>query len=86
MRLAILDDDSALGAHISKLMTELGHTTLEFRNGKSMLKELRQNSFDLLLLDWSLPDTSGIEVLGWGARTSRSLSTRHHDHRSRGRE
>jgi DNA-binding response OmpR family regulator len=65
MRLAILDDDSALGAHISKLMIELGHTTLEFRNGKSMLKELRQNSFDLLLLDWSLPDTSGIEVLGW---------------------
>ena len=65
MRLAILDDDSALGAHISKLMVELGHTPFEFRNGKSMLKELRQNSFDLLLLDWSLPDTSGIEVLSW---------------------
>jgi DNA-binding response OmpR family regulator len=65
MRLAILDDDSVLGAHISKLMVESGHSTAEFRNGKSMLKELRQNSFDLLLFDWSLPDTSGIEVLAW---------------------
>jgi DNA-binding response OmpR family regulator len=65
MRLAILDEDSTLGAHIRKLMVDLGHTTLECRNSRSMLKELRRNSFDLLLLDWNLSDNSGIEVLGW---------------------
>lgn len=65
MRVAILDDDSVLGAQVSRLMAEAGHTTREFRAGKQMLKELRQNSYDLLLLDWSLPDTSGLDVLKW---------------------
>ena len=65
MRVAILDDDSVLGAQVSRLMAEAGHTTREFRAGKLILKELRQNSYDLLLLDWSLPDTSGLEVLKW---------------------
>jgi DNA-binding response OmpR family regulator len=65
MRLAILDEDRAFCAHVSNLMLKAGHLTLAFRNGKSMLQELRHDSFDLVLLDWSLRDTSGNEVLGW---------------------
>ncbi len=46
-------------------MADLGHTTSEFRTGKSLVKALHQESFGLLLLDWLLPDESGLEVLSW---------------------
>jgi DNA-binding response OmpR family regulator len=65
MRLAILDDDSAFCDYISKLMVGAGHTSSEFHDSKLMLKALRQNSFDLLLLDWGVPNSSGLEVLSW---------------------
>jgi DNA-binding response OmpR family regulator len=65
MRVAILDDDSTLCSHVLRLMVDAGHAPSEFHSSKSILKALRQNSFDLLLLDWTLPDSSGIEVLSW---------------------
>ena len=65
MRLAILDDDRALCDHVTSLMLESGHDTTVFRDGKSMLRDLRRSSFDLLLLDWILPDISGMDVLSW---------------------
>jgi DNA-binding response OmpR family regulator len=65
MRIAILDDDAELCTHIGQLMRKAGHTVLELRSGQQMLKELRQESFDLLLLDWELPDLSGLEILKW---------------------
>lgn len=65
MRIAILDDDRELCAHIAVLMRELGHVCVEFTAGKSLMRALRQESFDLLLLDWEVPDFTGIEIVGW---------------------
>ena len=65
MRLAILDDDAALGDYVARLMMNSGHQVQAFKDAKSMLKALRQDSFDLLLLDWVLPDSSGLDVLRW---------------------
>jgi DNA-binding response OmpR family regulator len=33
------------------------------RTGAGLLAELRRETFDLLLLDWNLPDTSGLDLL-----------------------
>ncbi len=65
MRLAILEDDHSIRTHVSALLGSSGHQVREFHEAKGMLKALRLDSFDLLLLDWSLPDKSGIEVLAW---------------------
>jgi DNA-binding response OmpR family regulator len=42
-----------------------GHAVLELHSGRQMLRALRQESFDLVLLDWEVPDLSGLEILKW---------------------
>jgi DNA-binding response OmpR family regulator len=46
-----------------------GHSCFEFHSGEALRRALRRESYDLLLLDWELPDLSGIELLAW-ARAS----------------
>lgn len=71
MRLAILDDEileverarqaletvDAKDDHSFRIYT--------FTSGQELLKKLRLETFDLLLLDWQLPDVSGLDVLLW---------------------
>jgi DNA-binding response OmpR family regulator len=50
---------------MGRLLREDGHVVLELRSGRQMLRALRQESFDLVLLDWEVPDLSGLEILKW---------------------
>src|SRR5690606_34035814 len=36
-----------------------------FQSGRDLLNQLRRESFDMLILDWQVPDLSGAEVLSW---------------------
>jgi DNA-binding response OmpR family regulator len=46
-------------------MEGIGHECHGFTDGKTLLRELRQQSYDLLILDWSLPDVQGPAVVRW---------------------
>ena len=65
MRIAALDDDIVQLELIKHTMEQMGHECHSFVEGKALLRELRQQSFDLLVLDWSLPDISGPTVVKW---------------------
>lgn len=65
MRIAILDDDDIQVQFISHLLEKAGFNCHGFLEGKALLRRLRRESFDLLILDWSVPDVSGTEVLAW---------------------
>ena len=70
MRIAVLDDDAIL-LELLKAMTEsLGHVCHTFGTGAALLKTLRRDSFDLLIVDWHLPDMDGPEVV----RAARALT------------
>lgn len=43
----------------------VGHDCLTYPNGAAFRKAVREEPFDLLILDWLLPDTDGIEILQW---------------------
>jgi DNA-binding response OmpR family regulator len=63
MRAAIVDDDRAQTALVEKLLRGAGHSCEVFHSGSAFLARLRQDTFDLVVLDWSMPGLSGIEVL-----------------------
>lgn len=65
MRLAVLDDNIIVCDHIVRLLSEEGHHVDQFLDAKSLLMALRRDSFDLLLVDWTLPESSGVDVLKW---------------------
>ena len=65
MRVAALDDDEAQLDAVSQLVRGSGHRCLLFRSAKALIAALRRESFDLLILDWNLPEMSGPEIIEW---------------------
>ena len=65
MRIAVLDDDHNQTDLVCKILTATGHVCHAFDSGKEILHQLRRESFDMLILDWQVPDLSGAEVLRW---------------------
>jgi DNA-binding response OmpR family regulator len=65
MRICVLDDDLSQTAFVAQTLTAAGHFCQVFTEGKSLIHELRQQPYDLLLLDWNMPQMSGDVVLKW---------------------
>ena len=59
MRIAALDDEARQLELIRHTMEGIGHECHGYTDGKSLLRDLHQQTFDLLILDWSLPDIAG---------------------------
>jgi two-component system, OmpR family, response regulator RegX3 len=63
VRIALIEDDRDVG-EIMKAWLESGtHSCHLFTNGKSATREISRESFDLYVIDWQLPDTTGDVVL-----------------------
>ncbi len=65
MRIVALDDDLVQLDMLSMTMEAEGHACTTHATGASLMKDLRRETYDLLLLDWQLPDTSGPEIVRW---------------------
>lgn len=65
MRIAVLDDDRLLLEMMERVIQEMGNTCQLYETGQACLQDLRQETFDMLIVDWELPDTSGPEVIRW---------------------
>ena len=63
MRVAILEDDPDQAELVKLWLTHAEHTVDCHADAASFLRAVRRDSFDLYVLDWVLPDLSGIEVL-----------------------
>ena len=61
-RLLIVDDDPELLRFLLDELGEAGHHCSGCDNGQDALLRLRQESFDLVVMDWTLPDFSGVEL------------------------
>ncbi|HSW52117.1 MAG TPA: response regulator transcription factor [Sulfuricaulis sp.] len=65
MRIAVLEDDGELARLFQLWLEAAGHSCTVFPAGQAFIKTVSRDSFDLLLLDWMLPDINGDEVLRW---------------------
>jgi DNA-binding response OmpR family regulator len=63
MRIAALDDEASHLELIRHTMEDIGHECHAFCEGKALLRDLRQQTYDLLILDWSLPDVQGPSIV-----------------------
>jgi DNA-binding response OmpR family regulator len=65
MKIGILDDEPVLAGHVETILTAAGHSCEVFHSGRRLLNILHHETFDLLLLDWNVPDVSGMAVIAW---------------------
>jgi len=65
MRIAILEDDISQAELISLWLEIEGHSCHHFQSATDFQKNLTRESYDLVIMDWELPSSSGIEVLKW---------------------
>lgn len=63
LRIALLEDDAEQAVWIAQLLETSGHNVDKFHRGRTLLRRMSSESYDLLVLDWELPDLSGLEVL-----------------------
>jgi DNA-binding response OmpR family regulator len=73
MRFAALDDDTSELELIKKSITSIGHECHTFTNGELLIKTLRRESFDFLILDWELPGITGLDIINWVRQNHKEL-------------
>ena len=64
MRIAFLEDDPAQAEILIHWLEKADHSCHHFNTGESFLDSVYRESYDLVLLDWQLPDIPGDYVLG----------------------
>lgn len=63
MRIALLEDDEEVALWVIHILEAGGHGVDRFARGSALLRRCASESYDLFILDWELPDITGIEVL-----------------------
>lgn len=63
MQIASLEDQSEQAQQIQHVLASAGYTCHSYQLGRDLLASLRIQSFDLILLDWHVPDIAGDEAL-----------------------
>lgn len=65
MRIAIVEDDIDQARLLEFWLKDAGYDCYHFDSGAAAIKALQKESFDLVLLDWLLPDLNGDKILAW---------------------
>ena len=63
LNVAILEDEVAQSQLINTWLQAAGYNCKVFSTGLSLLDELKSTKYDLMLVDWELPDINGPEVM-----------------------
>lgn len=62
-RILIVDNDEGLVHFLCRILRKQGHEVSEARNGNEALARIRDEEFDLVLLDYKMPGLNGLETL-----------------------
>lgn len=65
MRIAVVDDDDTTTEFIQAIMRRQGHQCAAFRDASTLITQLQRDTYDLIILDWTMPKISGMEALAW---------------------
>ncbi len=65
MKIASLEDDLDQARRIQQVLSTAGYVCTSYHQSRDLLAALRTEAFDLVLLDWHLPDIDGDDVVRW---------------------
>jgi len=65
MRIGLLEDNADHAALVTQVLFAAGHGCEVYGSGARFIQAMVRETFDVLVLDWMLPDMTGIEVLDW---------------------
>lgn len=61
--IAVVEDDTVFATELEEFLGGLGYTVASYNSAQKFLTAVRQKECDLLLVDWSIPDLTGIELI-----------------------
>lgn len=64
MKILLVDDDVFICAYLNHVLTLRGHQVVERSTGLEGLATIRNETFDLAIIDVVMPDMDGIELVG----------------------
>jgi two-component system copper resistance phosphate regulon response regulator CusR len=63
MRILVVEDEPTLADLVRESLTNQGHTVVWKSRGSEAVSEIRERNLDLVLLDLTLPDMDGLDIL-----------------------
>ena len=63
INILVVDDEESIRTTLKQILTGEGHTVSDAANGMEAVHLVRQNRFDILLVDYTLPDMNGLGLL-----------------------
>jgi two-component system chemotaxis response regulator CheY len=64
MKILLVDDSSTMRRIQKNALEKMGHTDVtEAGDGVEALKKIAEGGFELVLMDWNMPNMTGIEAL-----------------------
>ncbi len=65
MKIAVVDDDQDVASLLALWLEEEGYTCISFLDGQAFTRQVSNDQFDAVLLDWMMPEVDGEQVLAW---------------------
>ncbi len=62
MRILVVEDDQRLARFLERVLVEEGYSVDRCGSGADAVTQARASGYDVMLLDWMIPDLDGIEV------------------------
>lgn len=63
MKILVVDDDKTMRSLMLAALKKNDYNVFEAENGENALEEIQKNQFDLLILDYNMPDITGYDLL-----------------------
>lgn len=65
MRIAVADDHKDTREFVKTVLQQAELPCSLYANGRELITALQRETFDLIIVDWNMPEQSGIDVVFW---------------------
>lgn len=64
-KILLADDELALRFLLTETLSDEGYQITEVEDGQQAVDQLQKETFDLIILDYMMPERTGVEVCEW---------------------